>query len=400
MNTSRLTHAFLAFALIATPVVAIPFIPLSSTTAAAQSVAISVEFRTALSPYGAWRNVPRWGEVWVPARLDRDWRPYTVGHWVYSDEFGWYWISDDQEAEWGWVAFHYGRWVDVDTVGWVWVPGNVWGPAWVDWRRGDEYVGWSPLPPDDVIVEYRSDPRFWMFVRVAELISPRARFAFAPFAQRQTLLQRTVVVNRTVVLNDRRFAVNPGIAPAIVAAAARQPIRTFDVRPHVVAGTANIQGAIEVRADELRRGGNRPGQSIAQAQASSVRQSANSVQPATTVPAPQALGRTENGRLGDNPPRAAVSAQQPGQRGTSPGTTGAAPPIQRQGPPQREERGQTSSPPGTTGAAPPIQRQGPPQREERGQTSSPPSTTGAAPPIQRQGPPQREERNRGNDSRG
>lgn len=45
----------------------------------AQGVAVSAEFRTALAPYGRWEHHSRWGDVWVPASLARDWRPYTVG---------------------------------------------------------------------------------------------------------------------------------------------------------------------------------------------------------------------------------------------------------------------------------------------------------------------------------
>jgi hypothetical protein len=40
---------------------------------------------------------------------------------------------------------------------------------------------------------------------------------------------------------------NPGIAPAIVAAAVGRPLRTYEVRPRILAGTAHIQGAVEVR---------------------------------------------------------------------------------------------------------------------------------------------------------
>ena len=80
----------------------------TSRAATAQTFSISTEFRTALEPYGSFRHVARWGEVWVPEHISRDWRPYTVGHWIYSDDYGWYWDSDAQEAPWGWVAFHYG----------------------------------------------------------------------------------------------------------------------------------------------------------------------------------------------------------------------------------------------------------------------------------------------------
>src|SRR5262249_43933084 len=66
---------------------------------------------------------------------------------------------------WGWIAFHYGRWVWIEDIGWAWVAGREWGPAWVDWRRGGGYVGWAPLPPDDVIGEIRDEPQYWVFCR-------------------------------------------------------------------------------------------------------------------------------------------------------------------------------------------------------------------------------------------
>jgi len=132
--------------------------------AQAQRFAIKSEFRLALQPYGEFREHSRWGEVWVPSRVNREWRPYTVGHWVYSDDYGWYWDADQEEQEWGWVAYHYGRWVWDADLGWCWVAGDEWSPAWVQWRRGEQLVGWSPLPPDEIIVEVRESPRYWMFV--------------------------------------------------------------------------------------------------------------------------------------------------------------------------------------------------------------------------------------------
>jgi hypothetical protein len=98
-----------------------------------------------LAPYsGQWVNIPEFGPCWQPANLTPDWRPYTLGHWVYTDDNGWLWSSDE---DFGWCTYHYGRWTQVAGTGWVWVPGRRWGPAWVVWRNGDRYVGWAPLPP-------------------------------------------------------------------------------------------------------------------------------------------------------------------------------------------------------------------------------------------------------------
>jgi hypothetical protein len=73
------------------------------------------------------------------------WRPYTEGQWVWTDEFGWTWVSDEP---WGWATYHYGRWYFDPIYGWSWVPGRVWAPAWVSWRQSTDHMIWAPLPPE------------------------------------------------------------------------------------------------------------------------------------------------------------------------------------------------------------------------------------------------------------
>jgi hypothetical protein len=101
-------------------------------------------FYDALAPYGGWIWTDAYGWVWSPYDEPVDWRPYTDGQWVWTDD-GWTWVADQ---EWGWATFHYGRWYDDPTYGWCWVPGEEWGPAWVAWREGDGWIGWAPLPPE------------------------------------------------------------------------------------------------------------------------------------------------------------------------------------------------------------------------------------------------------------
>ena len=103
-------------------------------------------FYTKLEPYGAWRETSDYGYVFQPneSGRSRNWRPYTNGRWVYT-EAGWTWYS---EEPFGWATYHYGRWTRLRNVGWVWVPGDEWAPAWVSWRKSNDYVGWAPLPPE------------------------------------------------------------------------------------------------------------------------------------------------------------------------------------------------------------------------------------------------------------
>jgi hypothetical protein len=265
-------------------------------TAQAQGISLSVQFRSALEPHGRWVKHQRWGEVWTPARRDRDWRPYAAGRWVFTDEWGWYWVSDE---DFGWVTYHYGRWVPDREFGWIWIPGNEWGPAWVQWRRGDRYAGWAPLPPQDVIYDYDDDPDFWIFVNFNNFTAPNIRRVLVPRQQYVVYIRETVVVNRTIIV-DRgpRIAVNPGIDARIVAARTGRPVRVADVKPAVLAGTVGVRGAVEVRSDRRER------------VRVEVTERKETIAATKDVPPPQALKKGEEGRLGDRPPAAAKDQAQ------------------------------------------------------------------------------------------
>ncbi|HVY47905.1 MAG TPA: DUF6600 domain-containing protein, partial [Minicystis sp.] len=118
----------------------------------------------AVAPYGEWIDTPRYGLVFRPA-ASPDFVPYASdGRWVRSDD-GWEFESDDP---WGPVTYHYGRWVDDAALGWVWVPDTTWGPAWVDWRMNDAYIGWVPLAPGGFVGVYGP----WFFVRARDFVRP------------------------------------------------------------------------------------------------------------------------------------------------------------------------------------------------------------------------------------
>jgi hypothetical protein len=277
----------------------------TSTVALAQSqISVSVEFRTALEPYGRWERHSRWGDVWIPNERRRAWRPYTEGRWVYTEEWGWYWVEDRAEADWGWATYHYGRWVLDREMGWVWLPGQEWGPGFVQWRHGRQHVGWAPLPPDEIADEYRDEPRVWVFVEVRDFTAPRYTRVILSDPDQDIYFRETVVINQTVVLRDRRIAVNPGIPPAYIAASVGRPIRAYEVRPRVLPGTVQIKGAIEVRPGDVR--GTKGG--VPQV---AVRETQTVIRPNDRISPPQPLAAGERGRLGDNPPKAA-QGQQPG----------------------------------------------------------------------------------------
>lgn len=168
-------------------------------------------FYRKLDPYGDWIETSSYGYVFQPRQAvgESGWRPYTDGHWVYTDA-GWTWISAEP---FGWATCHYGRWARLRGVGWVWVPGNEWAPAWVSWRRGNDFVGWAPLPPEarfdrqtgirDVSDNrYGIAPKEYAFVPVREFGGPQASRVIVPPARNVTIINQTKNVTNITYTNN------------------------------------------------------------------------------------------------------------------------------------------------------------------------------------------------------
>jgi hypothetical protein len=122
-------------------------------------------FTDNLNPFGTWVEVSGFGSCWRPTRVGDGWRPYSEGYWAYTD-VGWTWVSYEP---FGAIVYHYGRWLRLMDGGWAWVPGREWGPAWVSWRHGDDYVGWAPLPPS---ARWRADAGISTWVDMTAGIGP------------------------------------------------------------------------------------------------------------------------------------------------------------------------------------------------------------------------------------
>ena len=161
-----------------------------------------------LAPYGQWFQEPSYGWCWTPYDLSADWRPYSDGHWEYTD-YGWSWAANET---WGWAPYHYGRWFFDDSYGWVWVPGTEWAPAWVAWRYGDDYVGWAPLPPqadwDESAGLRFADastirPDAWCFVPRTHVLDMNVRVQVTVVARNVTLFARSRDATRFEVRGGR-----------------------------------------------------------------------------------------------------------------------------------------------------------------------------------------------------
>jgi hypothetical protein len=211
-------------------------------------------FYDALDPYGDWVQTDRYGYAFRPNNArDPRWRPYTDGDWVHTD-YGWTWRS---EEPFGWATYHYGRWARAPRLGWVWVPGSEWGPAWVSWRRSDDYVGWAPLPPDawsasgfNAAVEHYYDigPGLYVFLRTADFGERSYRDRCVAPEQNVTIINQTVNVTRVTyqTVQNKVIVVNNGPELTFIDRASRVPVQRATVQrmPGGVAQPAQLQGNI------------------------------------------------------------------------------------------------------------------------------------------------------------
>jgi len=179
---------------------------MTSIRQAKASVDVDVNlFYGQLAPYGNWETVPSFGVVWHPTEVAVGWRPYSVGHWVWTDA-GWTWVSYEP---WGWAAYHYGRWYYDPGYGWLWVPGSVWGPAWVSWYYGPEYVGWVPLAP---VASLEISPRFCVFVSFGSFLSGNIERVAIDRDRNITIIHHVEHFNNIRIANRRVFNGGPGLA--------------------------------------------------------------------------------------------------------------------------------------------------------------------------------------------
>lgn len=184
------------------------------------------DFYEPLRSHGHWVEVRPYGRCWYPAYIANDWRPYTEGHWVWTDG-GWYWESDEP---WAWATYHYGRWVWDSYYGWVWVPDTEWAPAWVAWREGGGYIGWAPLPPgcdygpNGMIMLERVvwHPRAYVFLENRRFCEP---VHHRNVVINQTIVHQTVNITKIERVENKTVIINNGPQVAVVEKSAPQPIR-------------------------------------------------------------------------------------------------------------------------------------------------------------------------------
>jgi hypothetical protein len=172
-----------------------------------------------LSSQGNWIEVADYGYCFQPTVgvSDRNWRPYTDGYWSYTD-VGWTWVSYE---DFGWATYHYGRWTRLSDYGWCWVPGYEWGPSWVSWRTGGDYVGWAPLPPSGgrvyegraidsrVDVEFDIGPSYYNFVDVRYIGEPVLRDRIFEPERNVTIINNTVNVTNITYNNSTVYNYGP-----------------------------------------------------------------------------------------------------------------------------------------------------------------------------------------------
>jgi hypothetical protein len=215
-------------------------------------------FYNKLEPYGDWIETSDYGFVFHPreAASSLRWRPYTDGRWVYTDA-GWTWIS---EEPFGWATYHYGRWTRLRGIGWVWVPGNQWAPAWVSWRKSNDYVGWAPLPPEARFDQrtgirnwsdsyYDVGPDQYCFVASREFGASRVEPTLLPPERNVAIISQTT--NVTNITYNSTTIVNEGPSYDELRAISREPVQRFRLERNVNVDVSAQPPRSEVRGETV-----------------------------------------------------------------------------------------------------------------------------------------------------
>lgn len=200
-----------------------------------------------LQPYGSWVSFED-QYVFVPEDVSSTWRPYTLGHWSYTDRYGWLWVSDEA---FGWATYHYGRWGYAREIGWYWVPGRRWAPAWVAWSHGRDEIAWAPLPPrrgtdvDISIVIGDVPDYYWQAVPTSFFLSinlydhvirdrDHVRTIIQQNPPQTVRIENNIVVNNVIQVNEIEKATNAKV-PVLVEKSVNTPDAVGKVDGNTVA---------------------------------------------------------------------------------------------------------------------------------------------------------------------
>jgi hypothetical protein len=229
----------------------------------ANSADVSVDFFYNNLSGGSWVDVADYGYCFQPdvAVGNTNWRPYGDGYWAYTD-VGWTWVSYE---DFGWATYHYGRWIRLEDYGWCWVPGYEWGPAWVSWRTGGDYIGWAPLPPaggheivyesrpigGHVDVDFGIGPAYYNFIDIRFIGEPVLIGHYYPYAQNVVYINNTV--NVTNITYNNSIVYNYGPDYAVLSRYSTRPIQRLKLERTNIDPLQAVKGGnvTKVQGDKL-----------------------------------------------------------------------------------------------------------------------------------------------------
>lgn len=272
----------------------------------AQAADLSVDFFYNNLSGGSWIEVAAYGYCWQPdVAISAGWRPYSDGYWAYTT-LGWTWISYE---DFGWATYHYGRWVRLAGRGWVWVPGRdedlEWGPAWVSWRTGGDYIGWAPLPPrigisyghrtifGRVDIEFDIGPDYYNFVDVRYIGEPVLRDRIYQSSQNVTYINQTVNVTNITYKDNRVYNYGPDYNT--LSARSSRPIQRLELEQQT-----NVDPSVAAKSGALTKV---EGGKLIVAAPTTIKKSAQPIAP-PTVKEKIAEAKVDKGWAGVSDPKA------------------------------------------------------------------------------------------------
>jgi hypothetical protein len=146
------------------------------------------------------------------------------------------------------------------------VPGRDWGPAWVSWRTGGDYVGWAPLPPrragdifvdftpinSQVDIDFDIGPATYNFIDVRYIGEPVLRERIFATDQNVTYITKTVNVTNITYTNSTVYNYGPDYN--ILSRYSSRPIQRLSLQRETTvdpATAARSKSLMRVQGDKL-----------------------------------------------------------------------------------------------------------------------------------------------------
>jgi hypothetical protein len=132
----------------------------------------------------------------------------------------------------------------------MWLPDNIWGPAWVSWRKSPGYYGWAPLGHGR---DYDNDHDRWTFVKNNDIDRDDISRHYIDRSQNVTIIRNSTNITNTHNDAKRNATYEAGPDRDDVQKNTGRPIKSMAIQDNDKPGQSVNNGQLKIYRPQVQK---------------------------------------------------------------------------------------------------------------------------------------------------